>query len=1281
MKEERPRTQSMSATLVDRGDSFDALLRKAAHVSETLPATSARLLPVGTKLSGGRLSILRRIGEGGMGVVYEAFDAQRRSRVALKTLTQMDAASIYRLKTEFRVLLDVVHENLVKLYELWSDGDLWCFTMELVEGERFDRWVRPRDAKDDFNEERLRAAMPQLISAVDAIHRAGRLHRDLKPSNVLVTPRGRVVVLDFGLAIQPELGSVGHTLTEGNLSGTPAYMAPEQASGDAMTAASDYYAIGVMLFEALTGKLPFDGRIHDVLANKQRDDAPRASTIRPDVARDLDELCARLLSRDASLRPSFDDLEQAFPPLVSEPKQSSISLRRSASGRETSVAPRVQEAQELFGRDNELGMLREAYDASRAGKPVALFVVGESGMGKSALCEAFLQELGETGEALVLAGRCYERENVPFKAFDALIDELSRYLRRLPESEAAALLPRDIHTLVRLFPVLGRVPVVAISPARSISDPHEVQRRAFKAFGEMLGRLRDRRPLVVFIDDLQWTDHDSVRFLRHLLLHPDPVPLMMIVSHRSEGLEDNSLLSSIYEACRSNRILQTSTLGLSPLSGDACMQLVQMLAPDAVNDALAKTVVEEAAGSPFFAQRLAAAAQDGTVATLTLQQVIQAQVATLGETARRLLQALALAGQPLPTSVALDAIGSLDGHAEVDALRSARLIRVARSASSENKLDRLVECYHDKIRESVGDAIAPLLMRELSAGLARALLEWQDADPELLIRCLEGAGSPQEAGERAALAGEAALQGLAFDRAARLYEKALALGTFSDEHAQALRIAYADTLAAGGHGRQAAEAYLAAREATQDEHQRVQLSRSAGEHFLMCGQLDRGRACLEEVMRPLGLSYPQSLLGTVTSLVYRRGRLRMSGLALASRPDRSELRAQQLEAIEAITRAALRSDHARAGALSAWWVRLALDAGDQVAAARALAWELFLAMMVGSSPGRIDALEQRAQELCTSSQDILAEVFLSYGRGFVRLFRGELELSLASFQRGVDLYIGHPELRGAAYDRPWQEWARMQPLVMLGRVREVAARVQVLAEAAWARGDLTILPNLYGGPTGALAMIAVGELEELERALNRIKDAWTASEPMQQDLSFNWARVFLALAQRDAEAALNIAMEHERRLAQSALARTTMLSMHQLLVSVPAICAVVSAMLEEPKRAALLRQAERKLSAGERFIRRAGALTMGEVPLLAARAAIDCQRGHAAQAVEALRQAVALPSAPPFHIACARYRLGQLLGGAEGSELIAKADKFLCNGGATNPELVVSVFMPGIELR
>ncbi len=152
-----------------------------------------------------RFQIVRRLGSGGMRVVYEAYDLKREQRVALKTLFFDDPGAIYRLKREFRTLADVAHRNLITFYELIREGDTWFITMELIEGETFLEYVRPwnpTESSAQLDLTRLRAALAQLVDGVHHLHIAGKWHRDLKPGNVLVTKEGRVVMLDFGISAQ-----------------------------------------------------------------------------------------------------------------------------------------------------------------------------------------------------------------------------------------------------------------------------------------------------------------------------------------------------------------------------------------------------------------------------------------------------------------------------------------------------------------------------------------------------------------------------------------------------------------------------------------------------------------------------------------------------------------------------------------------------------------------------------------------------------------------------------------------------------------------------------------------------------------------------------------------------------------------------------------------------------------------------------------------------------------------------------------------------------------------
>ncbi|KAB2883960.1 MAG: protein kinase, partial [Kofleriaceae bacterium] len=167
-----------------------------------------------------RFEVRALLGSGGMGSVHRVHDRARGHDVALKVLEAAGGRELYRFKREFRMLADILHPNVVRLHELYTAGDAWMFSMELVEGVPFHRWVRPVEVEpeDDeltrplpkappdrvmvpgrLDEARLRDALRQLADGLHALHAAGKLHRDIKPSNVLVTHEGRVVILDFGL--------------------------------------------------------------------------------------------------------------------------------------------------------------------------------------------------------------------------------------------------------------------------------------------------------------------------------------------------------------------------------------------------------------------------------------------------------------------------------------------------------------------------------------------------------------------------------------------------------------------------------------------------------------------------------------------------------------------------------------------------------------------------------------------------------------------------------------------------------------------------------------------------------------------------------------------------------------------------------------------------------------------------------------------------------------------------------------------------------------------------
>jgi serine/threonine protein kinase len=491
-------------------------------------------------LVGRRYEIIRQLGQGGMGVVFEALDREQGVRVALKTVRQLTPDALFRFKGEFRLLQDMQHPNLVSLGELFEDDGQWFFTMELVQGVDLHRWVRcavvpgaaaeepapdtiadagsavservtdrleehtqatrrlPRGAPSarlhtGFDEGRLRDAMRQLAAGLNALHRAGKVHRDVKPSNVLVTPAGRLVILDFGVVADMRADGDEEAAVVGSL----AYMSPEQSVGLRVGAASDWYSMGVVLYEALTGVRPFPAGLPGQEARQVPPPPPRSRA--PDVPEDLDTLCMALLRFQPEERPAPADILAA--------------LGAADLGDQGVITQsQVTQSMPFVGRVAERAELERAFaDCRRAGAPIVAVLRGESGVGKSALARHFADGVVATRDALTLVGRCFERETVPYRAFDGIMDALCQHLLRLDQVEAALLLPPSIGLVARLFPVMRRVPAVrkAETGQGDVVDPQELRIRAFGALRELFTRLAARRDLLLLVDDFQWADADS----------------------------------------------------------------------------------------------------------------------------------------------------------------------------------------------------------------------------------------------------------------------------------------------------------------------------------------------------------------------------------------------------------------------------------------------------------------------------------------------------------------------------------------------------------------------------------------------------------------------------------------------------------------------------------------------------------------------------------------------------------------------------------------------------
>jgi Cdc6-like AAA superfamily ATPase len=311
-------------------------------------------------------------------------------------------------------------------------------------------------------------------------------------------------------------------------------MSPEQALGVAVTAASDWYSVGVILYQALTGRLPFDGTFDEVVLLKQTAVPPAPDTLVPGLPEDLVRLCQELLARDPAGRPRG-------PGILKRLRGHSESTEEVSLGRRSIP---------LIGRSWHRHVLDSGYDSLVNRQTSTVFVFGRTGTGKTTLIRSFLNDLRSREDALVLAGRCYEQEWVPFKAVDSLIDALARHLKQLSASELTRLLPHDVSLLARVFPVIRSVDGVLAGqgPVAELPDPQELRMRVFAGLRELLVRLGRETNLVLIIDDLQWGDVDSAVLLADLIYSPDPPILLFLGSYRLEDADQNKFLRILRQA-------------------------------------------------------------------------------------------------------------------------------------------------------------------------------------------------------------------------------------------------------------------------------------------------------------------------------------------------------------------------------------------------------------------------------------------------------------------------------------------------------------------------------------------------------------------------------------------------------------------------------------------------------------------------------------------------------------------------------------------------------------
>ena len=1256
-----------------------------------------------------RFRIVRKLGEGGMGVVYEAFDSDRSMPVALKTLAHVNPSALYRFKQEFRSIAGVIHPNLVALYELFVDADERFFTMQLLDGVELMKFVRegcraatfaptstvssaeafvatvdyldldqtqasaasgpehprfafapprlPLEKAATPDPQRIRHVLLQVAEGIAALHRAQKLHRDIKPSNVLVNREGLATVLDFGLAIDTAMANSSRPERVGTLP----YMPPEQADGEAVTAASDWYSLGVVLYQALCGELPFPGSVQQMTEAKLRYRLSAPGAVASGVDPELEQLALALLDPKPERRPAEADIVKA--------------LSQNGS-RIATVIGELQLPVPFYGRKLEEQQLSAAFAASLQGSFAVTLVHGGSGIGKSSLVQQFIT--AKLNSALVLRGRCYEQESVPYKAIDSAIDALCDHLLQRRTEELKELLPPDIELLAQLFPVLHRLCDRISSDASAVasSDPRRARRRAVAALRELFRRLRRKCPVALVIDDLQWGDVDSIQLLGEVASPPDAPPLLLLCTYRGEYEQRSACLTALSGMRNTHPTLRWFDVPVEPFSPEDSRELalrVLNARPDA--NLIAERIAQESGGNPYFVLELARhskGVESGTGATPGLVQVLQRRIAELTPDNRRLLEVIALHGQPLAQVDAYQAAGfAARDPMQLANLRAVNLVR----SSGTLEVDE-VESFHDRVREATIMALDPSTRRAHHARLAETLAPSGRAEPDILGFHFEYAGRPQEASSYYEAAGDKASTALAFDRAAAHYRHTMDLINAGPRRLAAIRVKLGEALVNAGHCLEAAQEFELAAHASPSE-QELDLERRAAFHYTSSGRLDEGRLIFRRVLGRVGVGLSNSPRATVASLVWNSLRLRANGAKFRER-DTTLIPRRLLDRFDSVWSMAApmgmlnTAEGMRFGTKA---LLLALKAGDPERLVLGLQVSAYALALEGENGRRrARALIDKARALIGENKDPRLTAILLFAEAAAEYVQAEWGKCLRLLEEAEEIF--ETRLRGVHWELASLRTLELYTLHAMGSFRELRARYVPFLREAEELGDLYSSANVetFCEP---IVHIVSDEPKLARQTIASGLQRWKASGYHLQNVMAAHASAWLALYEGRAwENLVNVERDW-KLLSANNFHRLENIRVAWLDLRFRTALATANSKSNPPdvrKRASQIAvQIQNSLAREKTWWRMASAAV--------ARSAIQAMAGARAAAAHSL-----LDAATRFEVFdmlgyawSARRRAGELLGGASGSELVATAEKWFESESVVRADRVAAMHVGGFD--
>jgi serine/threonine protein kinase len=656
-------------------------------------------------------------GRGGMGVVYQARHEPLQREVALKLIApEMSADSEFRVRfqRECRAAAAIRHPNVVPIYHAGEEQGLLYVTMQYVDGADLGRVLALEERLTSF---RAATLVSDLAGGLDAAHRLGIVHRDVKPANVLIEWRDtgmHAFLSDFGLA--KSVGTISQMTRTGSILGTLDYAAPEQLEETTVDARTDVYALGCLLFHALTGRIPYprDTNAAKILAHLQAP-APSVTSLVPELPDALATVVERAMSKRPDRRyTSAGELGRAVLAAVAAgaldagvgrtltitEESSERSPRHARAPSDTDVAfpapLRVEGREAAFvGRRDVMDRLARRYSLSDDGERQFLVLCGEPGVGKTRLTAQFARRAHADG-ATVLYGRSDAESIVPYQPF---ITAVQQYLTHNASDALAGELDLELSELGRFIPGLRPNAPAAVLLDSVAVEPEARRYRLFEAVKRILEFVAADRPVVMILDDLQWADTSTALLLRHIVQQLHDVRLLLLGTLRD------------VEDCRSDDLVQL----LARLRPQPSFERISIHGLDAAETA--ELVAAHKVGDPT----------DGFIRRL--RHATDGNPLFIGETLKSLSEMQSPTGGGVVSERALTRIGVPEGVKEMIAQRILRLSEATRHVLAVaavigvefnlSVLEALLQQPADDIISMLEEATAAGLVREAEGDFDR----------------------------------------------------------------------------------------------------------------------------------------------------------------------------------------------------------------------------------------------------------------------------------------------------------------------------------------------------------------------------------------------------------------------------------------------------------------------------------------------------------------------------------------------------------------------------------